>query len=1441
MVADAVSGKLGTKVSVGRVDLGFINRLIIDDVYVLDQKGERMLRVARLSAKVDPIALIEGRISLTSAQFFGLQASLYQERPDLSPNYQFVLDSLASKDNTKSPSRLDLQIGSVIIRHGAVSYRRRYKAPTPGRISFSDLSFSNISGHLILNRLTNDSLDLKVKKFSFDEKSGLKLKSLSLHVQASDRALRLSQFRMELPHSVLALGDLTASYRTDKGHVLPQTLQYEGSIAPATCLVPCDFSFLLGRLRAIDEAVFVSSSFSGTASGVRVKSLGVSTRHGVLTLKGDGSLRDIGSKSKWNAQVTQMTVDTERLTQILKASDIKLPAIAARLGNVRFSGSAGGSRTTMSAKGNLHTAAGDVRFVVGRTANTLSCEVGTANLSLGKLLDNSQFGQVSAQIAASGHDMRHLTLRGNIGRFDYGAHEYRNIKVDGSRAGDLYDGLLSINDPDGMVEMRGHVMAAKSCPSANLTASVRHLSPTALRLTDKWGEATFDFDIGVNLVGADIHTANGKVALTQFVMHRPGEEDYAIDSLLLCAGYRQGKHFLSMNSDFGHVDIRGHFNYFTLPSSICRLVGSKLPTLPGLPKVTNSEINDFEIDASIRDSRWMQLLLGVPLRLNAPAVIAGSMDDRRHEVSLQCRAADFVYGGAPYRDASLSIETPSDTLKAVASVRKLMDNGKTFTWNATVGACANRLSASVSFHDSNRHPFKGTLNASAQFMRDDSGRPTAYIDVDKSVVTIGDTTWHVQPSSILYRKGFLEVRNFNIRHEGQYISVSGRASDSPDDALVADLKDVDVRYVLDLVNFHSVDFDGLLSGRASVTSAFSKRPQAEASLTIDKFLFEGGRMGVLTAHVGYDNDAQQIDIDAIANDSTDRSTRIEGYVSPQHNTIDLSIIARGTRLEFMESFCGSFMRDVNAQAEGAVRLSGLLSNINLTGQLVVNGSLGISSLNTNYALRNDTVRFVPDEILFRRDTIYDRNGNIGIVEGNVHHKHLTNLSYDLGVEARNLLSYDTHTFGDNTFYGTAYATGRCSISGRSGEVVIDINATPNPGSIIVYNVGGPDSLSPHEFLQWVTPHHAADSLHMDSTLVLQDKEEAADDEENDVATDIRLNFLISCTPDATIKLIMDERTGDYITLNGDGVLRASYFNKGAFDLYGNYVVDHGLYKLTVQNVIKRDFTFLQGGTIAFGGDPYNADLHLKAQYTLNSVSLSDLNIGRSFTSNNIRVNCLMNVTGTPNAPKVDFDIDLPSLSNDAKQMVYSVINAEEEMNQQVLYLLAVGRFYTQGSNNAATESVAQYSQTSLAMQSILSGTISQQLNTVLSSVINSSNWNVGANISTGTEGFNDAEYEGLLSGRMLNNRLLFNGQFGYRDNANATTGFIGDFDLRYLLFPNGNLSINVYNKTNDRYFTRNTLTTQGLGLVMKKDFSGLSDLFGIKKKKKTSRSKKPRK
>jgi len=912
-------------------------------------------------------------------------------------------------------------------------------------------------------------------------------------------------------------------------------------------------------------------------------------------------------------------------------------------------------------------------------------------------------------------------------------------------------------------------------------------------------------------------------------MHDPS---YSLDNISISANNKGKEGHLDIEAPFVSLYARGQYDLTTIYGSIMRLVADKLPTIPGISKHAAKGYNDFTLQANITSAEVLQRMFGLPLSLSLPVHINGNISDAEKNVNLYINAPNFSWDGSAFHDANIELNTIGDSLRMEARISQGLPYEKAPVYRLRAAAADNNLSTLLYYaNQSSKLPITGKIDARTQFFTSDNGATGVHVTVNPSEIMLGEKKWLLNPADIIYRKNELTVDMLNFSHGDQHIIINGKATPQATDSIVADLKDVDVAYILNLVNFHSVDFAGKASGKAVVKSIF-QTPEAYANLDVKDFVFENGPLGTLHAKAAYDNQEGQINIDATAEDGPEHLTVINGYVSPKRNYIDLGIEAHNTSLKFMENFCGSFLNNVEAWCKGKLNVVGDLKNINLVGDVVAHGRMHMKQLGTDYTFNHLRAHAIPDDIQFEGDSIYDshyngKHSHFTLIRGGIHHKHLTRLSYDLDIDANNFLGFDTHEFGDDTFYGTVFATGTVGIHGKSGETIIDIDATPEPHSIFVYNVASPDAISAGSFIHWndATPYiyrpYSPDS----------DKDKKKDSS-SDFSSDMRINFLVNTNPNLTLKLMMDDQTGDYITLNGNGVIRANYYNKGGLDMFGNYVVDHGQYKLTIQNIIKKDFDFQPGGTIAFGGDPYNAPLNLQAKYTVNGVPLSDLNIGRSFSSNNIRVDCLMDITGTPGAPKVDFSMDLPTVNSDAKQMIYSVINSQEEMNQQVLYLLGIGRFYTQTKNNQTSEDASQQSQTSLAMQSLLSGTISQQINNVLSSFVNSSNWNFGANISTGNEGFNNAEYEGILSGRLLNNRLLFNGQFGYRDNANATQSFIGDFDLRYLIFPNGNLSIHVYNQTNDRYFTRNSLNTQGVGLIMKKDFFNLRDLLGIKKKSK---------
>lgn len=1422
-VADALCDKFGTKVKVGRVDLGFINRLILDDSYMQDKNGEQMLRVSRISVKINLLALANGQIEITSAQFFGLHANLYKATPEAKPNFQFVIDALASKDSTKPKTPLDLQINSLIIRNGEISYRVLSRPSRPGKFSADDINARNISAHIIINRITDDSLNVKVKRIAFDERCGFKLKSLSLSAIACRTKTKIENFKLELPATLIQIPSLQASYRIKNGQIEMPTLQFDGSIK-APYISPSDLAVFVPTLTRLNMRPALDIQFNGTGSSLTVKKISINTTDGSLQLVANGGVKNYPANPSWYTNIDQLKAGQQAISNIYAVATGKnVPNIIERLGNVQITGYVGGDKKNIASEGKLNTSPGNLTLAFDKRGDKITAHMETVRFDIGSLVNDNKLGHISANLNVHGSSKDNFAAQGRVYDFDYNGYKYRSLNLNATYRNKRLEGKANIDDPNVQLTAIGTFVNNGAKPNLQLKANIAHFEPNTLRLTDKWQQTAFAANIACDIKGSDINNADGSIELHDFAMRGP-ETEYNINNVSVKTGYNNGNHFLDVDSDFGTIDINGHFSYNTIVRSVLNMVAAKLPTIPGLTHKPQREFNDFTLNASLNSTEWMNRLLGIPLEIHRPLNISGEIDDKNEKINLWCDVPSFTFNGNRFCDAFVNVESPSDTLKADIRIKKLADRGKYMALHLNAGASDNHLNTSLSFSNNERHPLKGIINSSTVFAKDEEGVSTAYIDVLPSRATIGDTTWHVAPSSIIYSKNKLQVNSFSVSHDNQMLAINGTATKSENDSLLVTLNDIDVSYVLNLVNFHSVDFFGMASGEARIAGAFSEKPLLSADVIVKDFKFETGRMGTLYANVGYNQEEGNIEINAVAKDEDNRWTDINGYVSPKHNYIDLAIDAHRTRAEFMESFCGSFMDKVNADINGNVNVVGPLNNINLVGKAVVDGSVRLSALNTTYWMRGDSVTFVPDEIKFKGDTLYDRNGNIGIMTGSIYHKHLTNLSYALKVKAKNLLAYDTHSFGDNTFYGTAYVTGDCDIKGKSGEVVIDIDAVPEKNSILVYNAADQSSIGSTDFITW-----------KDNNVEETDSTDTEHNNKVDISTNIRLNFLINCNPNATLKLIMDEKTGDYITLNGDGVLRASYFNKGSFDIYGNYIVDHGVYKLTIQNIIKKDFTFQKGGSISFGGDPYNAALNLKALYVLNSVSLADLNIGRSFSNNNVRVNCLMNITGNPNSPKVDFDLDMPNMSNDIKQMVYSLLNAEEEKNQQVLYLLAVGRFMAQNNNNNATGETPQYSQTSLAMQSFLSGTISQQLNSVLSNVINSSNWNFGANISTGTEGFNNAEYEGMLSGSLLNNRLLFNGQFGYRDNANATTSFIGDFDIKYLLFPNGNLAINVYNKTNDRYFTRNSLNTQGLGVIMKKDFTRISDLFFWRKKEKTKK------
>ena len=312
--AGLLAEKLGTEVKVGSINPGFLNRLIIDRVSIMDQQGKEMLKVNRLGVRISLWDLLNGKISISSAQVFGAHARFYQTAPDTAPNFQFALDSLASKDTT-SQSPLDLHINSLIMRHSSVRYDRLYEAETPGQLNPSHLFVKDISAYVTLKALTHDTMNVNVKKLAFSEQSGLKMDKLSVHYEGGRSHSHLYDLHIQMPGTDVSLKDVTVNYQLDGDRLLMETLTYQGEL-PQSHIRLSDLSCFLPSFKTFNSTLTIASHFKGKGYDIEIPDVNVSSSTGDIDFRCNGFIKQLNHEPQWYINLKDLSLSAKTLNFI---------------------------------------------------------------------------------------------------------------------------------------------------------------------------------------------------------------------------------------------------------------------------------------------------------------------------------------------------------------------------------------------------------------------------------------------------------------------------------------------------------------------------------------------------------------------------------------------------------------------------------------------------------------------------------------------------------------------------------------------------------------------------------------------------------------------------------------------------------------------------------------------------------------------------------------------------------------------------------------------------------------------------------------------------------------------------------------------------------------------------------------------------------------------
>lgn len=1421
---------MGTQLTIGKIDMGLLNRIIIDNVVLNDQAGKEMLKITRLSAKFDIPSLLRGKIAISSVQLFGFNINLNKETPDSPPNFKFVLDAFASKDTTDTKSNIDLRINSILMRRGKLSYDVLSEAQTPGKFNAQHVKLSNIIANISLKALQTDSVNAAIKRLSVDEQSGFELKKLSLKLVANNKSMHIDNFAIDLPSTSLKMDTIRLDYDS-----LGAFKQFADNVRFSLRTLPShitlkDLSPFVPALSNFKERIELGIDIDGTVNQLTCHKLEI-TAGDQFRLLGDASLQDLSHPKDTYifGNLTQLSASSEGvgfLVRNLSTDYNGIPPLLTRLGNISFHGEISGYFTDLVTYGQLRTDIGSVRTDLKLSSDkakglfSYSGSVETKELELGKLIDNDKLGKITFNLDVQGSHLQNqrptVVLKGLVAAIEYSNYKYENIALDGEYKRGGFNGKVALDDENGSIYLNGDINLAEKVPSFNFHANINKIKPHNLHLTPKYEDTEFSLKVNANFTGGSIDQMIGEINIDSLSFVAP-EKDFFLNNFKITATHNDKKNQLKVASEFLTADIEGDFLYHTLPVSIMNIMRRYVPSLILPDKKLIETHNNFSFNIHIYNTDILSTVFNIPLKIFTHSTVNGYFNDEMQRLRVEGYFPRLQYGNTFIESGLVICENPSDCFGAQIRFTNLKKEGAV---NVSLNAQAkdDQVSTTVNWGNNAAVTYSGQLSTVAQFFRTAGEKPLlkALVDIKPTDVILNDTVWQVHPSQVVVDSGKIAINNFHFSHRDRYIRINGRLSDNPKDTVKVDLKEINIGYVFDIANIDDVDFGGDATGTA-YASGVLKNPVMNTRLFIKNFSLNDGLLGDMNIYGAWHDEKEGIFLDAHIRDANATHSRVDGYIFPlkPKSGLDLNINADSLNLKFLHFYMRTVVDDLKGRATGKVHFYGSFKALNLEGAVMTKATMKFGILNTSFNV-NDTIRLAPTGLTFSHMNISDPEGHQGVLDGYLRFQHFKNLNYRFDINVNNMLVMNTKESSDIPFYGAVYGTGNALLSGDSQGLDVNAGITTNRNTNLTYTTASIASAASNQFIKFVdkTPRR-----NIQDSIRLASEYEKAQQEEKGSDTDIRLNILVDATPDATIKIIMDPISGDYISGRGTGNIRTEFYNKGDIKMFGNYRISQGIYKFSLQEVIRKDFIIKDGSMLTFNGPPLNATLDIQAAYAVPSASLNDL-IPEASTivqQPNVRVNCMMNLTGILLRPTIKLGIELPNERDEVQSLVRNYISTDEQMNMQILYLLGIGKFYMQDNTNN--------NQNSNVMSSVLSSTLSGQLNNMLSQIIDNNNWNIGTNLSTGEKGWSEMEWETMLSGQLLNNRLLINGNFGYRDNPMANTNFVGDFEAEWLLNRSGDVRLKAYNETNDRYYTKTNLTTQGVGIMYKKDFSKWNELF----------------
>lgn len=1322
-----------------------------------------------------------------------------------------------------------------------------------GAMDFNHLDADSISARLRDVIFNTDTLSGEVAHISLSEKSGFHLRELRARVWYDPGRLALDGLLLRTDRS--RLGDTlevtTPSWSTVSEHLNDLALH----VNLDSCMVDgADALYFVPAYRddptlrpIFSKKVSLDAALKGSLAALDITRFHFSDQDGnLIDLTGSVLRAADPDKILADLRIKKIQTGDKPLRSWLAPGtlppDISLPA------RVTVSGPLVVSRERvrtdlqwLSTDGNAHLKA-DLDHYLDSALARYDIAFDLRDFQAGKLSGDTSLGRVTASgiLRGKGFSLPLMedTASVQIPLLEYNRYPYQGLDIRARLNPSVFS--LYVDSKDTSVNLIVSVRGSLDTQRAYIEgdASVRRLDLYATHWTAD--SLTAALHMGMRLSNINPYHLSGTVEIDSLHLLTDSVR-IALDSIRLHAADSLDRQSITLEAPFAHLDAMGHYNYRTIFQNLGTLVTRHLSpdstvtsdtlAAANLPHSDQPDSMGHQTIDVAGTLTWPKSLesLSPDFSLEQPATLTLHGNTDSSLVTSSWMFPRLVYGDFGIDSLAGRLQADQDSLKAVTSISRVEHPSfplaaTTLTLRAARGA----FHTGLSILDTGGKP-KYALG-----MLLSRGTPDSWtIHLDPHLLLNAETWTAPEDNDITLHNGALRHARLSLASGPQRLSLVTQPDTGSATGAQLSFTDFSLSSLTNILASDTALASGKLNGTASITD-WLHTPALKADLKVDSLKVMRAPLGTLS--LAASNHGKDYQVDLALKGAGNDITLGGHYRMDQPAPLDFTLGLQPLSLASLEPLARDYVKGLKGELAGTLKITGSSAKPGVLGDLTFRRtSFNPRIINSTLHLYHEKIAFQPDGIHLDNFVLADSANNEAVINGTIRTRDYSHYFFNLNLKATDFEVLGPKQSADQMFYGPAYIDSKITLLGTPDFPRVTMNLKLEPKSDVTFAI--PETTPGIEEREGVV--RFVDST-ADIDTVRREAATTAGRPARVRPKGYEFSGNLELTPDAAIRIIIDQQNGDNLYVKGNATLNTTMDPGGNILLTGQYQIQQGKYELSLNQLIKRSFDIVKGSTITWEGEPTHAEVNITAMYLANAPAIDLVSDQLSNASPDMRtrykqkepIQVYLMIKGDMMKPDISFRLDMPEdHQNDLDGTVYNRLKQinliPSELNKQVMGLLVLNSFIPENPMDILSNGSGGLEQT--ARQSV-SKILSQQLNNLASSLVKGVDLNFDLqsqqDYSSGTAQ-NSTNLNVGVSKHLFSDRLTVSvgNDFALEGNSSQASGIAGNVSIAYALTKDGRYRITAYRKDDNEEIIQGQVIETGVTFSLVMDYNKFREIF----------------